>query len=112
MLIHAVRRGIYPSCSAESKLCRYLFPSPTRGTIQGRVKDAITGDKIPGATVKVEQPAGPSATTNKGGKYTLNGAPEGLQDITASATGCTSQTALQVEVVANDTVKQDFELVC
>ena len=85
-------------------------PAAGTGTVQGRVKNANTGQKIPGATVMVD-PVGPSTTTNNGGKYTLDGAPAGTQDITASAQGCTSQT-VTVEVVANDAVKQDFELDC
>ena len=80
------------------------------GTIQGRVKNANTGQKISGATVKVE-PVGPSTTTNNGGKYSIADVPAGTQDITVSATGCTPQT-VTVEVVANDSVKLEFELAC
>ncbi len=78
------------------------------GTVQGRVTNSATGQKISGATVEVG-PDGPSDTTNNGGKYSMAGVPGGLQVITASATGC-SET-VQVDVVVNGSVKQDFALV-
>ena len=79
------------------------------GTVEGRVKDN-TGHKISGATVTVDS-TGQFDTTNNGGKYSIADVPEGLQDVTASAPGCTPQT-VSVDIVANDTVKQDFALAC
>ena len=79
------------------------------GTVHGRVK-STTGGKISGATVTVE--SGPEDTTNNGGKYTIDGVDEGPQDVTASLTGCTSSQTLSVVVVADGSVKLDFELDC
>lgn len=80
------------------------------GTVQGRVTNAATGQKISGATVTVVSTSD-SDTTNNGGKYSLADVPAGLQDITAFATDCTSQT-VSVDVIADNTVKQNFALVC
>ncbi len=79
------------------------------GTVQGRVTNAATGQKISGATVDAS--TGVSTNTNNGGKYSLD-VPEGLQDITASADDCTDSTALDVNVLADGSVKQDFALSC
>lgn len=57
-------------------------PPPTTGT--GALKGTVvssTGAKLGGVQVQVA--GGPSATTNKGGKYTIQNIPAGTQDVTA-----------------------------
>jgi hypothetical protein len=48
--------------------------------------------------------------TNKGGKYTIQNVPEGLQTVIASKPGFMSQQK-DVSAVANATVTLDFTLV-
>lgn len=79
------------------------------GTVQGRVTNADTGQKISGAKVTVDL-TGQFVLTNNGGKYTLEGVPKGAQNITASAAEF-ENLPLEVTVSANDTVKQDYELI-
>jgi len=93
----------------DQELTIIVQTAVSTGNVQGRVTDATTGRKIAGATIKIE-PTGPSAVTNNGGKYSLDGVPEGPQDITASAPGFTSTTQTVI-VVAGDSMKLDFELV-
>jgi hypothetical protein len=85
-------------------------PGGGTGTVQGRVTNAATGQKISGAMVMVS--TGEFANTNNGGKYSLADVLAGSPDITASATGCADQTVFNVEVVADGSVKQDFALDC
>ena len=54
------------------------------GTLKGTVKDSF-GTKLSGVTVQVS--GGPFATTNKGGKYTVQNVAEGSQSVTASKSG-------------------------
>ena len=75
--------------------------------VQGRVTTS-SGAKISGAEVTVD---GQFDLTNKGGKYSIADVTAGTQAITASADGCTPQMET-VEVIANQTAKRDFVLVC
>ncbi len=77
------------------------------GTIQGRVTDASTGGRIQGVTVTTD--TGESATTNRGGKYTISDVPEGNRTVTATLAGYISQDK-PATVVAGDTEKVNFEL--
>ena len=51
------------------------------GTLKGTVLSS-GGSKLSGVTIQVV--GGPSANTNKGGKYTVQNVPEGLQNIIAT----------------------------
>jgi hypothetical protein len=69
-----------------------LDPEPTgggTGTIKGTVTDLNTGAKLGG--VLVETDTGQSATTNRGGKYTIQDVPEGNRTVTASRSGYVTQ---------------------
>jgi hypothetical protein len=77
------------------------------GAIKGTVYSS-GGGKISGVTVQVV--GGTSSMTNKGGKYTIQNVPEGLQTVIASKPGFMSQQK-DVSAVANATVTLDFTLV-
>ena len=67
------------------------------GTLKGTVKSG--GAKIAGALVQIVD--GPSATTNKGGKFTIQNVPEGVQNVTAthvSAGSYSGSVTIQVGV--------------
>jgi hypothetical protein len=82
-------------------------PPPTTGT--GALKGTVTsgGAKLGGVQVQVV--GGPSATTNKGGKYTIQNVPEGLQSVTAfHASGGSFEGT--VTIVAGSTVTLNITL--
>ncbi|MBI3944649.1 MAG: S8 family serine peptidase [Armatimonadetes bacterium] len=81
---------------------------PETGDIQGTVTSADTGAPIAGATVTVGT-AGPTATADANGAYTLAGVPVGTHSVTASARGYESASA-SVSVLANVTATQGFVL--
>ncbi len=76
------------------------------GSIKGTVFTE-SGGKISGATVQVN--GGTSSLTNKGGRYTIQNVPDGLQTVTASMPGFLPQTQ-DVDVIAGGTVTLDFVL--
>ncbi len=78
------------------------------GSIKGRVTDAGTGKGIKDATVTTD--TGQSATTNKQGRYTINGVPAGSRDVTASASGYTPQTQTVTVTAGSTTSGVDFML--
>jgi hypothetical protein len=59
------------------------------GTIKGTVK-STAGARLSGVTVQVID--GPSATTNKRGKYTIQNVPEGAQSVRAYKSGVIDTT--------------------
>jgi hypothetical protein len=77
------------------------------GALKGTVKDS-SGTKLGGVLVEV-QGGGQSATTNKGGKYTIQNVPGGPQDVTASKTGF-SDTLDTVEIIAGSTVTLNISM--
>ena len=86
-----------------------LTPTATgggSGTLKGTVK-SISGVKLSGVTVQVD--GGPSSTTNKGGKYTINNVAEGAQSVTASKPGYVDST-VSVTIIAGSNTTQNFDL--
>jgi iron complex outermembrane receptor protein len=86
-----------------------LTPSVTgggTGTLKGTVRSA-SGVKLSGVTVQVL--GGPSATTNKGGKYSIQNVAEGLQTVTASKSGSIDFEDT-VTITAGSTATLDFRL--
>ena len=79
------------------------------GSVKGTVKDS-GGSRVAGALVKVETPE-PSTTTNKGGKYTLEGVLVGTHTLTVSKNGCT-ENVTGVNVVDGNTLTVDVVLTC
>jgi hypothetical protein len=77
------------------------------GALKGTVTDS-SGTKLGGVLVEV-QGGGQSATTNKGGKYTIQNVPEGSQDVIASKTGF-SDTLDTVEIIAGSTVTLNISM--
>jgi hypothetical protein len=71
------------------------------GTLKGTVISS-TGAKLSGVLVQVA--GGPSATTNKGGKYSIQNVPEGAQNVTASHSNYSDTGPLAVNIVAGSTV--------
>jgi hypothetical protein len=78
------------------------------GTIKGTVTDANSGSRLAGVTVMTD--TGQSATTNKGGKYTINNVPEGSRAVTASLSGYVIQVQPAL-VVADQTTTVNIALV-
>jgi hypothetical protein len=77
------------------------------GALKGTVKDS-SGTKLGGVLVEV-QGGGQSATTNKGGKYTIQDVPEGSRDVIATKTGF-SDTPGTVEIIAGSTVTLNISM--
>ncbi len=78
------------------------------GTIAGTVEDE-QGQPIAGANVSTS-PGGQSATTNGSGQYTIGNVPIGTYGVTASASGYTSSTVMNVIVSPDATSTADFAL--
>lgn len=97
-------------CSAPPTPTPTPTPEPGggTGTIKGTVTDANTGARLGGVLVTTD--TGQSATTNNGGKYTLNNVPEGNRTVTASRTGYVTQQQ-PATVVAGQTTTVNFALV-
>ena len=78
-------------------------------TIEGMVKDAVTGEVLPGANVIV---VGTSigAATDVNGKYVLRNVPAGSYSIRATYVGYRT-VELKIVVVEETAGKQDFSLV-
>ncbi len=77
------------------------------GTLKGTVTNNPSGTKLGGVTVQV--PGGLSATTNKGGKYTIQNVAAGDQMVTASRTGFISSME-PVTITAGSTVTLNLKL--
>jgi subtilisin family serine protease/uncharacterized membrane protein len=83
-----------------------------RGTVEGTVTNAATGDPIEGATVDVAvgtDDGNYTAVTGADGTYRIEGVPASTHNVTVSADGYTNET-VSVDVPANGTVAQDFAL--
>ena len=81
-----------------------LSPTPVgggTGALKGTVMNS-SGSKLGGVTVQVF--GGPSATTNKGGKYTIQNVPEGSQSVIASHPDYAETTPIPVTIIAGATV--------
>jgi hypothetical protein len=76
------------------------------GTLKGTVRNS-SGTGLSGVSVQVL--GGPSASTNKRGKYTIRDVGEGLRTITASVSGYSDSTS-QVTISAGTTATLDFSL--
>jgi uncharacterized membrane protein len=81
-------------------------PAGGSGAIRGTVY-STTGSKL--ADVNVQVLGGTSSLTNKGGKYTIQGVPAGLQTVIASKAGYNSSQQ-DVNVPAGSSVTLDFTL--
>jgi subtilisin family serine protease len=84
----------------------------TGGTLQGTVTEPGTGMPLPGAQVMARSeagPAGPTASTNQSGQYTMTLAP-GEYDVTAQAWGFAPETITDVLVTSQTVRILDFTL--
>jgi Carboxypeptidase regulatory-like domain len=81
------------------------------GTLSGTVTDSVSSQPISGASITTANgPFDYSTSTDGSGNYTIDVC-EGTYDVTASATGYTSQTVTGVAVTAGNTTTQNFQLV-
>ncbi|TVR58125.1 MAG: TonB-dependent receptor, partial [Gemmatimonadales bacterium] len=78
------------------------------GSITGRVLNAGTGEFLQSVLVVVEGTQR-SATTNREGRFTIQGVPAGSYEVTARYMGLTAETT-QVTVVAGERARVDFSL--
>jgi TonB-dependent receptor len=78
------------------------------GTMRGTIYDKITKDGLPGANLIIEGTS-IGAATDLDGKYILRNLPAGDYTIVASYLGYVSES-LDITVVANRTLEQDFRL--
>ena len=78
------------------------------GTVTGRVTDIATGQAVPSAQVFIEG-IDLGALTQANGSYTIADVPTGTQTVIAQRLGYREQNAT-VQVVAGQTVVQDFEI--
>lgn len=81
----------------------------TTGKITGIVKDATTGDPIPGASVYIEDTSYGTLTGDDGSYIILN-VPAGLKTVIASIIGHRTVSIEEVRVMADLTTRVDFEL--
>jgi hypothetical protein len=80
-----------------------LSPTPVgggAGTLKGTVKSS-SGAKLNGALIQVI--SGPNTNTNKGGKYTIQNVPEGLQSVIASHPDHSDTSPIPVTITAGAT---------
>jgi len=80
----------------------------TRGTLSGRVTDAISGAPVPAAQVRVLGTT-LGALTDAQGRYTLRGVPVGALDVQALRVGYAEQKR-PVTVAATDVTSLDFSM--
>ena len=94
--------------STTSMVDYTLSETATGGSdsIKGTVYSS-SGGKLSGVTLSVL--GGTSSLTNKGGKYTIQNVPAGLQTVTASKAGYTSLEQ-DVDVLAGGAVNLNFTL--
>jgi len=81
----------------------------TRGKIAGHVKDASTGDPLPGVNVIIVGTTLGAATNEKGNYFILN-VPAGVYSLTASMIGYKRVTYSNIKVSIDLTTTADFEL--
>ena len=81
----------------------------TTGQISGVVRDAQTGETLPGANVRIDGTT-TGASTNVNGEFRIIGVRPGSYDITASFVGFAPQTVTGVRVNVDLTSEVDFEL--
>ena len=86
-----------------------LFAYQNTGTLSGYIKDAKTGESIPGATVLVVE-LGTGAITNAQGFYTLENLPTQTFSIKVSFVGYESQTRFNVVIRSGGNPDLNFEL--
>jgi TonB-dependent receptor len=78
------------------------------GTIKGVVKDAVTGDPLPGAAVLVKEKF-LGTYTDQNGDYVLNNVPAGSNAVTVTYLGY-KEMVMTVDVVAGQTVTIDIQM--
>ena len=78
------------------------------GTIEGLVRDAQTGDPLPGANVMLVK-TGLGASTDINGKYAIRDIPPGSYTLRARYVGY-KEKELAVQVQEGQTIKQEFKL--
>ena len=81
----------------------------TTGKVAGVIKDAKTGEVLPGANVVVLGTR-LGATTDADGNYFILNVPPGLLEVQASMVGYTKVTQTDVRVKIDQTTKLNFEL--
>lgn len=86
-----------------------LFAFQNTGTLSGYVRDAKTGESIPGATVQVLE-LGTGAITNAEGFYTLRDLPTETFSIQVSFVGYENQTRFNVVIRSGGNPDLNFEL--
>jgi outer membrane receptor for ferrienterochelin and colicin len=96
---------------AATLLALTVFPitalSGTTGKIAGEVKDAQTGEALPGVNVVIEG-TNLGAASNLDGYYVILNIPPGTYTLTASAVGYAKKTIAGVQVSIDLTTKVDF----
>ena len=83
-------------------------PSGPPGTVTGIVTNALTGQPIAGATVRVDNSTA-STTTDSNGRFTLNNAPSGSQTLRTTASGFVTETRT-ITIVAGGSLDQTISL--
>ena len=86
-----------------------LYAFQNNGTLSGYIKDAKTGESIPGATVQVVE-LGTGAITDADGFYTLENLPTQTFSIQASFVGYETQTKFNVVIRSGGNPDLNFEL--
>jgi CarboxypepD_reg-like domain/TonB-dependent Receptor Plug Domain len=81
----------------------------TVGKIAGNVKDAQTGESLPGVNIVI-QDSKMGAATDPSGDYFILNVPPGIYNVEASMVGYTTLSKAQIEVNIDRTVRVDFSL--
>ena len=83
-------------------------PSGPTGTVTGIVTNALTGQPLPGAIVRVDG-SGANATSGNDGRFVLSNAPAGARTLRTSATGFVTETRT-VTIVTGSNTEQSIAL--
>ena len=85
-----------------------LFAQGSRGKIKGTVRDAVTGESLPGANVFI-QGTSIGTATNLEGEYIINNVPPGNFTLTISYIGYMKKE-FDISVLPGRTLERDAEL--
>ncbi len=78
------------------------------GTVEGTVRDAQTGDPLPGANVMILKTS-LGASTDMDGRFTIRNVPVGAHSLRAAYVGYL-QKVVTIQVKEDATIRQDFKL--
>lgn len=104
---HVVRPLILISLLCALPVCAF---AQSNGKISGTVRDAATGETLPGVTVYLEQERNIGTATDLNGKYFMLSVPPGTYTVVMSSVGFATVKTENVQVFSGRTTNLDAEL--